>query len=249
MNDTCEYVMQEGGSQRGEPKKATFVNTNQITERLAEPFPAAEVGWKPQSVKGNRAMAIAYIDARNVMDRLDEVVGVAGWQDRYESLPDGSVVCRLTVEIDGKRITKTDVGSPSEQPDGGDRMKAAFSDALKRAAVKFGIGRYLYSLDSIWCDYDPLKRQFVQKPQLPAWALPSAKKPPQPQVRPMGSEVFALASRELSECKTLPVLKALWESITATKAMDAEQFAAAEKIKNEMKAKLSTASPPAPVAK
>jgi hypothetical protein len=40
-------------------------------------------------------------------------------------------------------LTKVDVGGPSEQPDGGDWLKAAFSDALKRAAVKFGVGRHL----------------------------------------------------------------------------------------------------------
>jgi hypothetical protein len=65
-----------------------------------------------------------------------------------------------------------DVGGQSEQPDEGDRRKAAFSDALKRAAVKFGIGRYLYRLPQIWCDYDPKKRQFVRPPTLPASALP-----------------------------------------------------------------------------
>ena len=44
-------------------------------ERLAEPFPADVVGWKPQTVKGNRAVACGqYIDARDVMDRLDAVV-------------------------------------------------------------------------------------------------------------------------------------------------------------------------------
>jgi hypothetical protein len=71
-----------------------------------------------------------------------------------------------------------DVGGPSEQPDGGDRLKAAFSDALKRAAVKFGIGRYLYRLPQQWADYDPAKRQFSAAPRLPDWAqAPKAAKP------------------------------------------------------------------------
>jgi len=70
---------------------------------------------------------------------------------------------------------KTDVGSPSEQPDDGDRLKAAFSDALKRAAIKLGIGRYLYRLPRQWVDYDPQSKQFAKTPMLPAWALPQAK--------------------------------------------------------------------------
>src|SRR5262249_31196354 len=81
--------------------------------------------------------------------------------------------CRLRLRIGNRWITKVDVGGPSEQPDGGDRLKAAFSDALKRAAVKFGVGRYLYRLPSQWLDYDPQKRQFTRTPTLPEWALPA----------------------------------------------------------------------------
>src|SRR5947209_5260869 len=118
----------------------------EITQLLATPFEPTEVKFKPQMVKNNRALAIAYIDARVIQDRLDEVLGTENWQDEYECLPDGSVVCRLQLRLGDRAVTKMDVGSPSEQPDGGDRLKAAFSDALKRAAVKFGIGRYLYRL-------------------------------------------------------------------------------------------------------
>jgi hypothetical protein len=85
-------------------------------------------------------------------------------------------MCQLRVKFAaaGEWITKADVGSPSEQPDAGDRLKAAFSDALKRAAVKFGIGRYLYRLPGQWVDYDPAKKQITRRPELPAFALPKA---------------------------------------------------------------------------
>jgi hypothetical protein len=149
-----------------------------ITQALSAPFDLKEVKFKPQVVQGNRALALAYVDARVIQDRLDDVLGVEGWQDEYEVLPDNSVLCRLRLKIGGEWVTKMDVGGPSEQPDGGDRMKAAFSDALKRAAVKFGVGRYLYRLPSQWVDYDPVKRQFRGMPTLPAFALPkSAAKP------------------------------------------------------------------------
>lgn len=147
------------------------------TALLAEPFDPSFVKWKPQVISGNRAMAIAYIDARLVQDRLDEVLGVGGWQDDYEALPDGSVICRLKIFLNGKWIHKADVGGQSEQPDGGDRMKAAFSDALKRAAVKFGVGRYLYRLPHQWVDWDAQKRQFLQTPKLPAFAMPGSNPP------------------------------------------------------------------------
>jgi hypothetical protein len=86
-------------------------------------------------------------------------------------------MCRLKLKLGDRWITKTDVGSPSEQPDVGDRLKAAFSDALKRAAVKFGIGRYLYRLPAQWVNYDPVKKQIAEIPQLPAFAIPKSAKP------------------------------------------------------------------------
>jgi hypothetical protein len=159
-----------------------------IAAALSTPFDPKDVRFKPQMVKNNRCLAMAYIDARLIQDRLDDVLGVENWQDKYDFLPDGSVVCRLRLKLGGRWITKTDVGSPSEQPDVGDRVKAAVSDALKRAAVKFGIGRYLYRLPAQWVDYDPVKKQIVQPPQLPAFAIPKGKPKPAAVGKPTQSE-------------------------------------------------------------
>lgn len=151
----------------------------QIQSELAEPFDNTEVKFKPAVVSGNRALALAYIDARCVMDRLDEVVGIGNWQTSYVHVDaDGNVECRLSLYIGDEWITKADVGGPSEQPDEGDRTKAAYSDALKRAAVQFGIGRHLYRLPQQWCDYDPVKRQFTKKPTLPNMPTKVAKPTP-----------------------------------------------------------------------
>ena len=154
-----------------------FRTEKTIAQLLAEPFDTKEVKFKPQSAKGNRALALAYVDSRAIQDRLDSVLGIENWMDEYEILPEGSVVCKLRLKFPDGWVTKSDVGSPSEQPDAGDRLKAAFSDALKRTAVKFGIGRYLYRLPAIWADYDPAKRQFTHPPELPAWARAGAKAP------------------------------------------------------------------------
>jgi hypothetical protein len=141
-----------------------------IAASLAAPFAASEIHFTPAAASGSRALAIPYLDARSIMDRLDQVCGVEGWNDAYRVLPDGAVVCRLSLKIDETWISKSDVGGPSEQPDGGDRLKAAFSDALKRTAVKFGIGRYLYRLPQQWCEWDSKRKRFVQLPQLPGAA-------------------------------------------------------------------------------
>lgn len=154
------------------PANATPADVETVTLALSAAFDPREVKFKPAVVTGNRALALAYVDARVIQDRLDDVLGVSGWQDEYECLPDGSVVCRLHLRIGDEWITKMDVGGQSEQPDEGDRRKAAFSDALKRAAVKFGIGRYLYRLPTQWCDFDPQRKQFTRTPMLPSSALP-----------------------------------------------------------------------------
>src|SRR5262249_58459438 len=126
----------------GTPLAEVSAEVDALMQALAAPFDPREVKFKPAVVSGHRAMAMAYIDARVIQDRLDEVLGGAGWQDEYECLPDGSVVCRLRLRLGGEWITKMDVGGPSEQPDEGDRPQAAFSDALKRAAGKVGNGRH-----------------------------------------------------------------------------------------------------------
>jgi hypothetical protein len=176
------------------------LQVEELTEALAAPFQRREVKFRPGATSGNRALALGYVDARAIQDRLDEVLGVVGWQDEYECLPDGSVVCRLRLRLGAEWITKMDVGSPSEQPDEGDRRKAAFSDALKRAAVKFGIGRYLYRLPVQWVDFDPKKRQFTGTPTLPPEALPRPAVKAAPPVR--------LAAAEPAAAKNAPALPA-----------------------------------------
>ena len=132
-----------------------------IQKALLAPFELGWVKFKPGKVSGSRALALAYIDSRLIMDRLDEVVHIDGWKDEYTVYPSGAVECRLSLKLAGEWVTKADVGGQSEQPDEDDRMKAAYSDALKRAAVKFGIGRFLYRATNAWHDYDPVKKQFA----------------------------------------------------------------------------------------
>src|SRR5215471_13734822 len=99
------------------PQAAPVDEARKIRKRLSDYFPINAVEWKPQSVQGNRALAIAYIDARAVMKRLDDVLGVDGWEGSFEVLADGCVVCTLRCRILGQWITKQDVGGESDQKD------------------------------------------------------------------------------------------------------------------------------------
>lgn len=142
-----------------------------IQAALADPFPSKEIGFKPIAVRGDSALALAYIDARSVMGRLDSVVGIENWKDEYDPIPEG-VACHLSIRFGTEWVRKSDFGSFSDQKARGDQFKAAYSDALKRAAVKWGIGRYLYDLPRQWAPYDSQKKQFKSFPPLPEWARP-----------------------------------------------------------------------------
>lgn len=106
--------------------------------RLADPG-----GMTVKQRPGRGTATFSYIDAREVMDRLDAVVGPGNWSTTFRGPFDGlAVECTLTVH----GVAKTDVGYPNSAKDGHDQegLKAAYSDALKRAAVHWGIGRFLY---------------------------------------------------------------------------------------------------------
>jgi hypothetical protein len=101
------------------------------------------------------------------MKRLDEVIGMENWKDCYAETASGRLICTLKVRIDGEWIGKTD-GAGDTNVEG---EKGAISDAFKRAAVKWGIGRYLYYLPAKWVEIDQY-RKIKNPPQLPKWALP-----------------------------------------------------------------------------
>ena len=103
---------------------------------LKRPFPVAKLKWRRgQGGSGE----LVYITARDVMDRLDEVFGPGGWQTRYEFIG-GRMICNLSCRIAGEWITKADGADDTNI----EAAKGGISDSLKRAAVLWSIGRYLY---------------------------------------------------------------------------------------------------------
>lgn len=126
-------------------------------QNLHAPFPPNEIEWRVGSTKADKSsgLALAYLTARHVMERLDEVCGVENWQDRYE-FHGKRTVCYLSIRIDGEWVTKADGAGDSDV----EAEKGAISDALKRAAVKWGVGRYLYDLGNTWVEIEPAGRSF-----------------------------------------------------------------------------------------
>lgn len=122
---------------------------------LAAHFPPGEVSWRLGSVSKpkKRGMALAYLDARNVMDRLDDVCGPDGWQDAYPHAGQ-KTVCSIGIWCGPELgwVYKANGAGDSDI----EAEKGALSDAFKRAAVCWGIGRYLYTIATPWVEVEEI---------------------------------------------------------------------------------------------
>jgi hypothetical protein len=128
-----------------------------MMEALAQPFPAEVIQWKPGATNKDksRGLALAYVDLRHYIDRLNEVAG-PDWSDGYEVQAGGTVVlCRLTIA----GMTRADVGEASANDE--NTATTALAQAFKRACVKFGLGAYLYRLPRMWVEYDAQRKGFT----------------------------------------------------------------------------------------
>jgi len=123
-----------------------------IFNQLAAPFPPHLISWRVGATnkEKTKGLALAFIDARDVMRRLNEVVGPANWQNDYPHA-NGKTVCRIGIAIprptaNYEWVWKSDGAGDSDV----EAEKGALSDAFKRAAVRWGIGLYLYDISSPW---------------------------------------------------------------------------------------------------
>ena len=172
----------------------------QLMDDLRAPFPESSIEWKVQTcgVSGNGpwAMVCAYVDARSLQDRLDLIFGPLGWQTTYREASGGSeagFLCSLSVHVEGRGWVSKEDGAPSTDIE---PLKGGISSAFKRVCSSgFGIGRYLYGLETNFADCQPDPKEPERKkkakaagytkaktkkgeyfwwkaPKMPEWALP-----------------------------------------------------------------------------
>ena len=133
------------------------MNSQEMLAALAEPFPTSDIRWRVGSTNKKRfeagldttrkGLPLAYIDARDVMDRLDSVVGPENWRDSYHDTPK-RLFCKVEIRIGDEWVGKTDGAGDTDM----EGEKGGISDSFKRAAVKWGIGRYLYGCKTPWVE-------------------------------------------------------------------------------------------------
>lgn len=142
-----------------------------LLKQLKDPFDPRFIKWRAGQTNKDKtkATALAYLDAREVEKRLDDVMGAGGWSDKIIEI-NGGFTCELSLLIDGTWVTKSDAADKTDI----EGIKGGASSALKRAAAKWGVGRYLYYLPKVWVTYDSTYKQLKEIPELPDWALPNS---------------------------------------------------------------------------
>ncbi len=182
-----------------------------LLEDLQRPFDSADVEWRVgRSGKTDKGFW-AYITNRAIMNRLDQVVGPENWRNEFKDWQSGGVLCGISLLVDHGNnykewVTKWDGASNTDI----ESVKGGLSDAMKRCAVQWGIGRYLYNLEEAFVKCSPEKKNgwnyaktkeggvfFWETPTLPSWALPEKlTKTPEPTAQPKPQQETALSAKD-----------------------------------------------------
>lgn len=154
--------------------------------------------WRVQGANKDKTkvQVTAYIDARQVQDLLDQHCE-HGWSSAFRDVA-GGVFCSIQIHgPDGELWVREDAGNRIED-NSQDQMfeqgfKAAASDALKRAAVQFGIGRFLYDIEKVWLPCNDRRQPLNERGEV-IWDLTEymnkrkAKTKPEPAAKPVTAE-------------------------------------------------------------
>lgn len=148
-------------------------NAREIQNALVQPFAPEDLEWRLQTTnkEKTRGLAVPYVTNRAIQNRLDDVVGPDHWYNEYkpwhrfttkvrsdrnpsefEEKEIISQLCGIAIYFEDRKewIIKWDGAEDTDI----EQVKGGLSDSMKRAAVQWGIGRILYSMDSVWVDVE-----------------------------------------------------------------------------------------------
>jgi hypothetical protein len=129
-----------------------------MNDILTAPIQSNEIEWRvQQQTSTGKLIIVPYINNRCVMQRFDAAFGPTNWTSEFREITNG-FICRLTVTVDKKTVYREDGASKTNiEPE-----KGGISDAMKRAAVQFGLGRCLYDYPKVMIE--------CQDKYIPDWA-------------------------------------------------------------------------------
>ena len=131
-----------------------------LKERLEKPFSDEELEFRVGATNSDKTkgLALAYVQARAIQNRLDEVVGLNNWRVSYKEIT-GGFIATLEIRIDSEWIAKEDGSGVTDY----ESIKGGISCAFKRVASVWGIGRYLYEVGSKWYPIEPKGKSYIFK--------------------------------------------------------------------------------------
>lgn len=131
-----------------------------LKEQLEKPFLDDELEFRVGATNSDKTkgLALAYIQARAIQNRLDEVVGIENWRVSYKEI-NGGFLAKLELKINNEWIAKEDGANVTDY----EAIKGGISSAFKRAASVWGIGRYLYEIESQWLPIEQKGKAYIFK--------------------------------------------------------------------------------------
>jgi hypothetical protein len=144
------------------------MNWEEKMKALQAPFPNGDLEWRISQCgfKDGKpwAKCLVYITNRAIMQRLDKLFKPNGWRNEFKEWKGKAQLCGISIKDGEEWITKWDGADDTAF----ESIKGGLSDSMKRAAVQWGIGRYLYNAEEHFAktmadNGEPLKRGNFQK--------------------------------------------------------------------------------------
>ena len=216
-------------------------------EDLKKPFDPSLISWRVGATNKDKTkgIALAYIDARDVMERFDEVCGLGNWQNKY-SHANQKTICDIGIRIDNEWIWKSNGAGDTQV----EAEKGAISDAFKRSAVMWGVGRYLYDVQNIWVELKQVGRSYViANPndsrligalEKAAAGIRVIEEPKEP-VRMFEAHDIQVLEDGIEECQSIEELKAKWTTIHSyhkAGRLQQHDYESLEKVKDRKKGEM-----------
>ena len=133
----------------------------ELRQALAAPFSNGDIEWRISATTQDKSkgLAVPYVTNRAIQNRLDSTVGIDGWQNEFRPWKDGKAqLCGISIYFQQQKqwLTKWDGADDSDF----ESVKGGLSDSMKRAAVEWGVGRYLYGMTQIWVKVEQRGKSF-----------------------------------------------------------------------------------------
>ena len=131
-----------------------------LKEKLEKPFLDDELEFRVGATNSDKTkgLALAYVQARSIQNRLDDVVGIENWKVSYKEI-NGGFIAKLELKIDNEWIAKEDGAGTTDY----EAIKGEISCAFKRVASVWGIGRYLYENEGQWLPIEQKGKNYIFK--------------------------------------------------------------------------------------